>query len=375
MEPKEILATLRLVISGTVSNAKLGRFLAARNLRALELPSLAPEAFEGMGLTMADIADVQAIASGQCKQQVADSAASVLEAALGSGCKLIGLQDPAYPLLLKQIHDPPAVLFVNGNPGLLNEFCIAVVGSRHASAQANRFTRWLAAELAGSGLTIVSGLARGIDSSAHRGALESGNTIAVIGTGTDVYYPKSNRGLQVQLENEGAVVSEFLPGAPPRAAQFPQRNRIISGISLGTIVIEATLRSGSLITARFAAEQGREVFAVPGQVDREQTKGCHRLLREGAVLVESAADVLAELPIQGLMQYMAIRKPDPVSTGVNVPSNLERSILRRIAAFENLPRDLMKSERLTPAELNNVLLKLELAGMIENRNGRVHLRD
>ena len=379
MEPNEALATLRLLVSGAVSNPKLGRILAARRLRVLELPGLEPDSFSGFGLSRAEIANIQIIASGHCSAQISETAEKMLEAVSASGCSLVGTMDAAYSRLLKQIHDPPAVLFVKGNPALLDRYCIAVVGSRNASAQANRFTRWLAAELARAGLVVVSGLARGIDSSAHRGALETGHTIAVVGTGPDVYYPKSNRALQTQLENEGAVVSEFYPGAPPRAAQFPQRNRVISGISLGTIVVEATMRSGSLITARFAAEQGREIFAVPGPVDRAQSQGCHQLLREGAVLVESAADVMAELPQHGLVQYLqasnsasCFKDATECTPG---SADLERSILRRIAAFEDLPQDLMKSEGLSAAELNSVLLKLELTGKIESKNGRVRLRD
>lgn len=202
-----------------------------------------------------------------------------------------------------------------------------MVGSRKASTQAKRFTRWLAAELAGQGLTVVSGLARGVDCNAHTDALETGNTIAVIGTGIDVYYPKANRALQQQLENEAPVITEFFPIAPPRAAQFPQRNRLISGLSLGTIVVEATVRSGSLITARFAAEQGREVFAVPGQVDREQSRGGHQLLRDGATLVESGGDVIAGLPISGLMKLHESTRP-AVSPKLSQPNNSESPRLK-----------------------------------------------
>lgn len=379
MEPIETLAILRLLVSGAVTNARLGRLLANKHLRAVDLPSVQHESLVDSGFSPADATKIQRIAAGQCTEQLASAAAEIFAATLGAGAKLITLTDPAYPVLLKQIYDPPALIFIKGRARLLGDFCLAVVGSRNASTQAKRFTRWLAEELASQGLTIVSGLASGVDCNAHTGALQSGSTIAVIGTGIDVYYPKGNQALQHRLENEALVMTEFFPGAPPRAAQFPQRNRLISGLSLGTIVVEATLRSGSLITARFATEQGREVFAVPGQVDREQSRGCHQLLREGATLVESAADVIAGLPIRGLMKLSGAAGPDASSKSQHSDnansSGLEQAILRRIAAFENLPQDLMRSENLTPGELTSVLLKLELAGKVENRDGRFHLRD
>lgn len=379
MEPIETLATLRLLLSGVVTNARLGRLLADKQLRVADLSSAQHESLAESGFSRADATAIQRITAGQCTEQLSNAATEIYAATLEAGAKIITLADPTYPVLLKQIHDPPALIFAKGKVELLSEFGLAMVGSRKASAQAMRFTRWLAAELADQGLTVVSGLARGIDCSAHTGALETGNTIAVIGTGIDVYYPKENRALQRQLENEALVITEFFPGAPPRAAQFPQRNRLISGLSLGTIVIEATMRSGSLITARFAADQGREVFAVPGQVEREQSRGTHQLLREGATLVESADDVIAGLPISGLMKLHGSIRPD-VSSRQSDPDNpltsdLELAILRRIAAFENLPQDLMRSENLTPGELSSVLLKLELAGKVENRDGRLHLRD
>jgi DNA processing protein len=379
MEPTETLATLRLLISGLVTNARLGRLLSDEQLRAVDLPSVSHEALLDSGFSRADATEIQKIAAGHCAERLSNAAKGIYAATLGAGAKPITLADPTYPILLKQIYDPPALLFVKGRVKLLGDLCLAMVGSRKASTQAKRFTRWLAAELAGQGFTVVSGLARGVDCNAHSGALETGHTIAVIGTGIDVYYPKENQALQRQLENEALVITEFFPGAPPRAAQFPQRNRLISGLSLGTVVVEATKRSGSLITARFAAEQGREVFAVPGQVDRVQSRGAHQLLRDGATLVESADDVIAGLPISGLIKLHESARPD-VSSKLSHPDNtrtskLEQSLLRRIAAFENLPQDLMRSENLTPGELSSALLKLELAGKVENRDGRIHLRD
>ena len=313
MEPTETLATLSLLISWVVTNARQGRLLAGRQSRAADLSSVSHESLLDCGFSRVDATEIQRIVAGQCGKRLSKAAAEIYPATIGAGAKSITLADPAYSVLLKQIYDPPALLIIKGRTELLSNFCVAMVGSRRASTQAKRFTRWLAAELASRGLTVVSGLARGVDRNAHTGALETGNTIAVIGTGIDVYYPKENQALQHQLENEALVITEFFPGAPPRAAQFPQRNRLISGLSLGTIVVEANMRSGSLITARFAAEQGREVFAVPGQEDREHSRGGHQLLRDGATLVESADDVIAGLPISGLMQLYESTRPE-VST-------------------------------------------------------------
>ncbi|MBL9122993.1 MAG: DNA-protecting protein DprA [Planctomycetaceae bacterium] len=209
---------------------------------------------------------------------------------------VLARENPAYPRLLREIYDPPGILFAQGALTPADSLAIGIVGARHAThyglAQAER----LAASLARAGLTIVSGLARGIDSAAHRGALGAGGrTIAVLGSGLLNLYPPENGELAAEIARQGAVLSEAPPRAEPRTGSFPQRNRLISGLSLGVIVVEASTTSGSLITARLAAEQGREVFAVPGRVDSRVSQGCHRLLRDGAKLVESADDVLEEL--------------------------------------------------------------------------------
>lgn len=201
-----------------------------------------------------------------------------------------------YPRPLREIHDPPGLLFLKGQLLPQDEMAVAIVGSRHATqyglAQAER----LAGSLARAGLTIVSGLARGIDGAAHRGAIQAGGrTIAVLGSGLSNIYPPEHKGLAEEVIAHGALVSECPPRATPVAGVFPQRNRIISGLSLGVIVVEAALSSGALITARHAMEQGREVFAVPGRIDSRMSRGCHRLIRDGAKLVETADDVLEEL--------------------------------------------------------------------------------
>ncbi len=210
--------------------------------------------------------------------------------------RLICIGDDEYPANLVKIPDPPAVLFSSGPLLPRDLVSIAVVGSRYASPAGLIFAERLSTELAFSGLTIVSGLALGIDSAAHRGALKAqGRTLAVLGCGLDVNYPSLNVDLRQQIARTGALLTEFLPGVPPSSGNFPSRNRIISGLSLGVVIVEAAERSGSLITARFALEQGREVFAVPGIAQSMRSKGAHRLIRQGAKLVECAEDVLEEI--------------------------------------------------------------------------------
>jgi len=210
---------------------------------------------------------------------------------------LITLGDPAYPARLLEIGDPPPILFVSGSPRLLGRASLAIVGSRSATRAGLETAQAFAAALAQSGLTIVSGLALGVDAAAHRGALGSAaGTLAVLGTGVDVPYPAAHRQLaDAIVARGGALVSELPPGTGPRESSFPRRNRLIAGLSLGVLVVEAALRSGSLITARLAGEYGREVFAIPGSIHSPLAKGCHLLIKQGAKLVESAQDVLGEL--------------------------------------------------------------------------------
>jgi DNA processing protein len=212
------------------------------------------------------------------------------------GHGIVTLADEAYPKALLEIPDPPTLLYVRGQAALLNTPSLAVVGSRNATRQGLQTAEAFAKALAGYGLTIVSGLALGIDAAAHQGALAAGgNTVAVIGTGVDRLYPARNRDLAVAIAKHGAIISEFPLGTPAVAANFPRRNRIISGLSRGVLVVEAAPESGSLITARLAAEQGREVFAIPGSIHSPVARGCHRLIRDGAKLVETAQDVLEEI--------------------------------------------------------------------------------
>jgi DNA processing protein len=242
----------------------------------------------------------------------------------GAGCSLIAWDDADYPRALLEIGDPPPVLYSIGNRALLSRPALAIVGSRNASAQGEADAQAFAAALSAAGLTIVSGLAQGIDAAAHRGGLAAaGSSIAVVGTGLDRVYPAANRDLALALAANGLLLSEFAPGTPPLKQNFPRRNRLVSGLSLGVLVVEASLSSGSLITARQAAEQGREVFALPGSIHSPVSKGCHRLIRDGAKLVETAQDVLDELKLPGVVteargQRAAPEVPlqDPVAAAV-----------------------------------------------------------
>lgn len=212
------------------------------------------------------------------------------------GASALTLRDARYPALLRQIAAPPPVLFVRGNVEALSRPQLAVVGSRHPTPSGRQTAHAFAAHLGAAGLAITSGLARGVDAAAHEGALAAGvATLAVAGTGLDRVYPACHRDLAERIAEHGALLSEFPPGTPPTAANFPRRNRVISGLCLGTLVVEAAPHSGSLITARLAAEQGREVFAIPGSIHNPLARGCHALLRQGAKLVETATDVLEEL--------------------------------------------------------------------------------
>lgn len=232
--------------------------------------------------------------------RVLPAARRAIDAARKRGIQVVAWRTPAYAERLTEIHDPPPVLWVRGQTAWTNAPAVAIVGSRSGSVHGLEVARRLARDLAAAGVVVVSGLARGVDSAAHRGALDAGGvTVAVLGSGVDVIYPPEHRGLSEEICVKGAVVSELPPGSPPLASHFPRRNRLISGLALGVIVVEASERSGSLITARLALEQGREVMAVPGNVLSARNRGAHALLKDGACLVESAEDVLSALGLPG----------------------------------------------------------------------------
>ena len=284
---------------------------------------------------------------------------------------IITIQNTAYPPLLKEIADPPALLFVKGDPALLKQKQIAIVGSRNPSQNGKETAMAYAGELSQQGFIITSGLALGIDGASHAGALATNNpTIAVIGTGLDKVYPARHHQLAVKISETGALVSEFPLGTPPIAINFPRRNRIISGLSVGTLVVEAALKSGSLITAHMASEQNREVFAIPGSINNPLSKGCHKLIREGAKLVETTHDILEEF---ALLYELNIPDIDQPVTGDKEPDpdNTEHhdDFLHNIG-FDPISIDnLVLRTRLSIEAITSLLLVLELQGKITSSNG------
>ncbi len=269
-----------------------------------------------------------------------------------------------YPSLLMEIHDPPLVLYLRGNVNILSMPQIAIVGSRNPDSSGKRLSYTFAKTLAGSGLIITSGMASGIDSAAHLGALEGGgSTVAIMGTGLDRVYPAKNKKLAHMIAEAGFLVSEFPPGTSPKAENFPRRNRIISGLSLGTLVVQAVVKSGSLISARLASEQGREVFAVPGSINNPLSRGPHELIRQGAKLVETADDIFEEL--QGMLGYM--EKTAPVKSKNN--PKISTSLLQHIEYEPMLMDDLVSKSNLDMNQISAELLDLELAGQIEILSG------
>jgi DNA processing protein len=277
--------------------------------------------------------------------------------------RIITLADAEYPQALLNIPDPPLILYVKGRLDLLNHSALAIVGSRNASTQGIRNAEAFAQAVSDEDLCVVSGMAHGIDTAAHLGGLRGrGSSIAVVGTGLDKVYPAANRNLAHQLAVEGALISEFPLGTPPLAHNFPRRNRIISGLSLGCLVVEASLQSGSLITARMALEQGREVFAIPGSIHMPQAKGCHALIKQGAKLVENPHDILDELG-----RYSATANP---------PSgNLLAHPLFAHLGFDPLDIDsLSQRSGLTIEALSAILLQLELDGQVTTLAGGMYQR-
>lgn len=311
---------------------------------------------------------------GGAPPRIAETAA--VEREMAATARLSGrylfLDDAAYPPLLARIDTAPPALIVRGDLALANACTIAIVGARNASAAACRFARSLAHDLAAEGATIVSGLARGIDTAAHVGALP--RTIGVIASGLDIAFPPENAALQEDIADTALLVAEQPPGTQPLARHFPARNRIIAGLALGTVVVEAAPRSGSLITARLAGEMGREVMAVPGSPLDPRAQGCNQLIRDGATLIQTAADVLEQLrPIDP----RAVRTP-PSPYAAAPPADAtdgERARLAGLLGPVPVPVDeLVRQSDLAPAIVQTVLLELELAGRIERHaGGRVSL--
>jgi DNA processing protein len=279
---------------------------------------------------------------------------------------IITLNDAAYPKNLKNIYDPPPLLYVKGALSSSDDTAFAIVGSRNASEYGMSATERISRELAIHGITIVSGMARGIDSCAHDGALAArGRTIAVLGSGIDVIYPPENRRLYEAITSHGAVVTEFSMGTKPNAYNFPARNRIISGLSLGVLVVEASLHSGSLITAQLALEQGRDVFAVPGNVHSYKSKGTHKLLKDGARLVESAQDILEEIRVT---DSAAASREDLPNRAVVLSGELQ-SVYQQLHEEPLHMDEIIAKTGFTSSRLSALLLELELSNLIQQLPG------
>ena len=291
--------------------------------------------------------------------------------ALGGRYLLLG--GAAYPPLLAELETAPPALIAIGDPALLDRTAVAIVGARNASAAAVRFTRQLAHDLAGEGLVIVSGLARGIDTAAHAGALDGG-TVGVVAGGPDVVYPPENEGLQRAVGERGLLLAEQPPGTEPRARHFPYRNRIIAGLAQATVVVEAAPRSGSLITARLAAEQGREVLAVPGSPLDPRAQGCNQLIRDGATLIQTAADVMEALRPFGRERVRTPVRDYRSGEPAGASEDERRAVIALLGPTAVPIDELIRLSGLAPSVVQVVLLELELAGRLERHaGGRVSL--
>lgn len=328
-------------------------------------------------------ANVFAASKSQLKEVVDDKIASSIANGLDENAvgptlawlsnphnHIITLADSIYPKALLEIANPPAVLYAKGNLNCLALPCLAVVGSRNATPQGEKNAEDFSENLSRHGLCIVSGMALGIDGAAHRGVLKAkGATIAVVGTGLDIVYPAKHRDLAHQIVSDGLILSEFPLGTPSKAQNFPRRNRIISGLSLGCLVIEANLDSGSLITARLAAEQGREVFAIPGSIHSPVAKGCHQLIKQGAKLVESTEDILSELsPLNGVQSEIATSPNGSLPKRAN--DSQEANTVLDSMGFEPIHFDtLLTHTGLTVSSLSTMLTLLELDGKVSPLHG------
>ena len=354
MSPTELNAWLGLSLTPKLGGASFRKLLAALG---------GPEqiyAATASTLKLYVAGDVaQRIARGIDMVQIAPARAWLAQ----PDNHLVTFADSDYPQRLLEITDPPPLLYVKGRRDLLNKPSLAIIGSRSTTPQGRLNAESFAHSLADAGLTIISGLALGVDTAAHQGGLQGrAGTVAVVGTGLDIVYPASNKTLAHQIVAQGAMVSEFPLGTPSIASNFPRRNRIISGMSLGCLVVEAALKSGSLITARLASEQGREVFAIPGSIHSPVARGCHYLIKQGAKLVESAQDILDELHWQ-------------TTTTTLAPANIEDDELWRAMGFDACSIDtLIAHSGLTAQTLSAMLLEKELMGQVATLPGGMYQR-
>jgi DNA processing protein len=353
--PADQIARLRLIRSETIGPVTYVQLLArfgSAEAAILAIPDLAARG-GGRAPRIASAADAE--------REMAEVARL--------GARHLFLGDGAYPPLLAEIETAPPVLIAKGEPGLLGRPALAIVGARNASAAACRFARQLAYDLGGAGYAIVSGLARGVDSAAHDGALETG-TIAVIAGGIDIVYPPENEARHEAVAARGLILAEQPPGVEPRARHFPYRNRVIAGLTQGTIVVEAAPKSGSLITARCAAEFGREVMAVPGSPLDPRAQGCNLLIREGATLVQNAEDAIeAVTPIGGRVLREPARDYAGPGAAGDVDADARRTVLDLLGPTPVQLDELIRQSGLPPAIVHSVLLELELGGRLERHAG------
>ena len=356
--------------------------LVAR-VRLIRSASIGPVTFRQLlarfGTAEAALAAIPDLAARGGGKPPAIASAAVAETEIAKvnalGARYLSIGQGLYPRLLAQLPGAPPLLIAKGDFALLDRQAVAIVGARNASAAACRFARGLARDLGEEGMVVVSGLARGIDASAHDGTLETG-TIGCAAGGIDVFYPPENRDRQLRMMETGLVVSERPPGLEPRAKDFPRRNRIIAGLSLGTVVIEAAPKSGSLITARLAAEAGREVMAVPGSPLDPRAQGCNQLIRDGATLIQSAADVLETLRPLDHRVRSAEAPFDPAPAPVAETDEDGRRLVEELLGPSPVPIDeLVRQSGMASGAVQLVLLELDLAGRLDRHaGGRVSLR-
>ncbi len=352
----------------------IGNLLFRRLILQFETPEAVFESHDDALLAVEGVSG-RLVAALRRPHQHRDAARRELARAAQLGIRIVTQCDPAYPHLLLQIPDPPPFLYVRGD---LTRCCrpVAIVGSRHATPYGRKITRRISRDLAAHDITVVSGMARGIDTAAHEGMLEAqGVTVAVLGSGLECVYPRENSTLCEHIAATGAVISELPLDAGPDAHHFPQRTRIIRGLALGPVVVEATRRRGSLITARLAAEQNREVFAVPGSIDSFKSIGTHRLIKSGAKLVTQVGDILEELPPWAWGETEAANAaPDKRREAIPDLTAVESAVFDSLTVYPVHVDDLTRQLKLEPGKLASTLLALELKGLVRQDPGKLFSR-
>jgi DNA processing protein len=350
---------------GSITQSRIRKALS----NISEIFTMAPAALELLGIP----SEAHPLIRSRGYQAVA---AEIHEWGIHEGCHFLLRGEPGYPSLLEEIYDPPLVLYARGNLEILKKTCIAIVGTRKPSIYGLQMAQGLASDLGSRGLCIISGLARGIDGAAHRGCIEAkGSTVAVLGCGIDVIYPREHRQLTQKILQNGLLLSEFPPGTSPAPQNFPIRNRIISGLALGTLIVEASEYSGSLITARMAMEQNREVFALPGNLTSPQSFGPNFLIKQGAKLVQTWRDIVEELPSE-IRQELLIKEDSqsPQKPVLELLSEEEIKLLKLLKADEATQFDkLYQNSGFSIPHLSDLLLNLEMAGKVRQLPGNLYV--